>query len=340
MKALITGGAGFIGSHLAESLLDRGDEVYVIDDLSTGHIENIEYLKHRPGFYYTIDSILNKPLTAELVDRCSVIFHLAAAVGVSLIIDSPVRTIETNVKGTEIILELASKKKKRVIVASTSEVYGKGMAIPYSEDGDLVLGSTNKSRWSYACSKALDEFLALAYWKEKHLPVVIIRLFNTTGPRQTGKYGMVLPRFIKQALADEPITVYGDGKQSRCFTHIKDVTTALLQMTNRDDLIGEIINIGNDFEITIEKLAQKVKLMANSKSRIEYLPYEYAYEEGFEDMRRRIPSLSKIKRLIGYEPVYGIDDIIADTLEYYKSRDAADAKVREMNLLSANAIVN
>jgi UDP-glucose 4-epimerase len=340
MKVLITGGAGFIGSHLAESLLDRGDEVFVIDDLSTGMIENIEHLKNRPGFHYTIDSILNRPLTAELVDRCNVIFHLAAAVGVSLIIDSPVRTIETNVKGTEIILELASKKKKCVFLASTSEVYGKGVDTPYSEEGDLVLGSTNKGRWSYACSKALDEFLALAYCREKQLPVVIVRLFNTVGPRQTGKYGMVLPRFIKQALTGEPITVYGDGKQSRCFTHINDVTAALLQMTNRDDLIGEIINVGNDYEITIEALAKKVKLMANSHSEIEYLPYEYAYEDGFEDMRRRIPNLSKIKRLIAYEPAHSIEEIIADTLEYYRNRDTVvdiDIKGRS-SLLSAGTM--
>ncbi len=320
MRVLITGGAGFIGSHLAERLLENGDKVSIIDDLSTGSIDNIEHLKERKGFSYTIDSIFNIPVAAELVDRCDVIYHLAAAVGVSLIVESPVRTIETNVKGTEIILQLANKKKKKVFIASTSEVYGKGNSLPFKEDGDLVLGPTNKGRWSYACSKALDEFLALAYWKEKKLPVVIIRFFNIVGPRQTGMYGMVVPRFVKQALLGHPITVYGDGKQSRCFAHVRDVVDALITLKDRDDIVGEIINIGNDEEITIEDLALKVKEVAKSSSEIQYIPYDQAYEEGFEDMFRRVPDLGKIKRLIKYSPRFNINDIIRDVIDYYKGQ--------------------
>lgn len=320
MKILITGGAGFIGSHLAEGLLNEQDEVFIIDDLSTGSIKNIGYLKNKNGFHYTIDTIFNISLMAELVDECDVIYHLAAAVGVTLIVESPVRTIETNVKGTELILELANKKKKKVFIASTSEVYGKGNSLPFREDGDLILGPPNKGRWSYACSKAIDEFLALAYWKEKKLPVVIVRLFNTVGPRQTGRYGMVVPRFVKQALLGRVITVYGNGKQSRCFAHVEDVVDALIGLKDRDDIVGEIINIGNDQEITIEDLALKIKDATNSCSEIHYIPYAEAYEEGFEDMMRRVPDLHKINKILDYNSRFDIDYIIKDMINYYKGQ--------------------
>jgi UDP-glucose 4-epimerase len=318
MKALITGGAGFIGSHLAEKLLEEGHQVYLIDDLSTGSIDNIEHLKNRKGFNYTIETILNSPVLAELVDKCDVIFHMAAAVGVMLIVESPVRTIETNIKGTEAVLMHANKKKKKVIIASTSEVYGKSNQSSFKEDGDLILGPTTKGRWSYACSKALDEFLALAYWKEKRLPVVIIRLFNIVGPRQTGRYGMVIPRFVMQALQNKPITIFGDGKQTRCFTHIKDAVDALIKLSQTEKAVGEVINLGSDREITIEELALKVREITKSTSEIQYIPYDRAYEEGFEDMRRRVPDLTKIKKLIDYAPQYSLEDIIRDVVEYYK----------------------
>ncbi|GBE05958.1 MAG TPA: NAD-dependent epimerase/dehydratase family protein [Nitrospirae bacterium] len=320
MKALITGGAGFIGSHLAEDLLDAGHQVFVIDDLSTGSIDNIEHLKKHRGFNYTIDTILNSPVLAELVDRCDIVFHLAAAVGVMLIVESPVRTIETNIKGTEAVLLHANKKKKKVVLASTSEVYGKSKQKAFKEDGDLILGSTTKGRWSYACSKAIDEFLALAYWKEKKLPVVIARLFNIVGPRQTGRYGMVVPRFVKQALLGNPITVFGNGKQSRCFTHVKDAVRALIELSAKDKAVGEVVNLGSDDEITIGNLAKKVKSAVKSESEIQLIPYDKAYEEGFEDMLRRVPDLSKIKKLIRYKPKYSLKDILKDTIEYYKGR--------------------
>jgi len=320
MKALITGGAGFIGSYLAEELLARGHYVYIIDDLSTGSIENIEHLKDRRNFHYTIDTILNSPLLAELVDRCDVIFHLAAAVGVMLIVESPVHTIETNIKGTEAVLMHANKKKKKVIVASTSEVYGKSSQKLFREGDDLVFGPTIKSRWSYACSKAIDEFLALAYWKEKGLPVIIVRMFNIVGPRQTGRYGMVIPRFVKQALLNHPITVYGNGKQSRCFLHVKDAVNAVINLSKTEKALGEVINLGNDKEITIEELAKRVKELIKSKSEIQYIPYNKAYEEGFEDMQRRAPDLSKLKKLIDYKPRYSLDDILRDVIKYYKGR--------------------
>lgn len=319
MRALITGGAGFIGSHLAEKLLNDGHKVYVIDDLSTGSIENIEHLKGHQGFHYIIDTILNHSLLAELVDKCDVIFHLAAAVGVMLIVESPVRTIETNIKGTEAVLMHANKKKKKVVLASTSEVYGKSEEAYFKEDGDLVMGPTTKGRWSYACSKAIDEFLALAYWKEKGLPVVVIRFFNIVGPRQTGRYGMVIPRFVKQAILNKPITVFGDGKQSRCFTHVRDAVDAIVKLGETEEAVGEVINLGSDREITIEKLAEKVKEIAGSRSEIQYISYDQAYEEGFEDMKRRVPDLSKIKRLIGYKPKYSLEDIIEDVIRYYKT---------------------
>lgn len=316
MKFLITGGAGFVGSHLAEVLLARGDEVYVIDNLSTGSIENIEHLKTSRHFHYTIDTIMNEPVTAELVDRVDVIYHLAAAVGVRLIVESPVHTIETNVHGTETILKLANKKKKKVLIASTSEVYGKNAQVPFREDSDLVMGPTIKGRWSYACSKALDEFLGLAYFKEKKLPVVIARLFNTVGPRQTGQYGMVIPSFIKQALSRRPITVFGDGTQSRCFSDVSDVVGALIALAGEPRAEGEVFNIGSQEEITIRALADKVKEMTKSRSEIVLVPYDQAYEEGFEDMLRRVPDTAKVEALIGYRPTIGLEETLQRVIDY------------------------
>lgn len=320
MRYLITGGAGFIGSHLAERLLSKGDDVIVIDDLCTGSIRNIEHLKDRPGFEYIIDSIFNRPLLAELVDDCDAIFHLAASVGVKLIVESPVRTIETNVKGTESVLEIASKKKKKVLVASTSEVYGKASKIPFSENDDLVMGPTSKGRWSYACSKAIDEFLALAYWKEKKLPVVIVRLFNTVGPRQTGRYGMVLPTFVRQALAGQPLTIYGDGTQSRCFAHVNDVVEALTQLIEQPEAVGEIFNIGSQQEISIRDLAELVKGKTNSQSTLRYIPYDEAYEEGFEDMPRRVPDISKIGSFVSFRLSRNTEEIVDSVIDYFRSQ--------------------
>jgi UDP-glucose 4-epimerase len=320
MKALITGGAGFVGSHLAEALLQREDEVYMIDDLSTGSIENIEHLKERAGFHYTIETILNEPVLAELVDRVDVVFHLAAAVGVRLIVDSPVRTIETNVHGTELVLKLANKKRKKVLLTSTSEVYGKAEAIPFREDGDLVMGPTSKGRWSYACSKAIDEFLALAYHKEKRLPVVVARLFNTVGPRQTGRYGMVIPNFVKQALLGHPLSVHGDGSQRRCFGYVGDVVGQLVALAEEPRAVGQVFNVGNDREeVTILDLARRVKERTASSSEIVLVPYDKAYEEGFEDMSRRIPDLSRLRALTGYEPTVGLDEIIDRVVAYFTS---------------------
>ena len=316
MKVLITGGAGFIGSHLAESLLERGDEVYVLDDLSTGSIDNIEHLKGAKGFRYTIDTVMNEPSTAELVDRVDVVVHLAAAVGVRLIVESPVHTIETNVHGTETVLKLANKKKKRVLLASTSEVYGKSVEFPFREDSDLVMGPTTKGRWSYACSKAIDEFLALAYYKEKKLPVTVVRLFNTVGPRQTGRYGMVIPNFVRQALAGAPITVHGDGSQRRCFTDVSDVVRALIGLIDHPHAIGEVFNVGSQQEISILDLAKKVKAKAKSASEIVFVPYEKAYEEGFEDMPRRVPDTSKIEKLVGFRPTVSLDAILERVIEH------------------------
>jgi UDP-glucose 4-epimerase len=310
MRVLITGGAGFVGSHLAEALLDRGDEVYVLDDLSTGCIDNIAHLKPNPKFHYTIDTVTNEPLLAELIDRCDTVVHLAAAVGVKLIVESPVRTIETNVHGTEVVLKVANKKKKLVLIASTSEVYGKSAKVPFTEDDDLVLGPTSKHRWAYACSKMIDEFLALAYWKERKLPVIIVRLFNTVGPRQTGQYGMVVPNFVRQALAHEPITVFGDGTQSRSFTYVGDVVRAVVALIDEPRAIGQVFNIGNGQEISIGKLALRIKEMTGSRSPIVTIPYDQAYEAGFEDMPRRVPDISKIRALIGYRPTVELDEIL------------------------------
>ena len=310
MRVLITGGAGFVGSHLSEALLERGDEVFILDNLSTGSIDNVVHLKSNPRFHYTIDSVFNESLVAELVDRAAVVFHLAAAVGVKLIVQEPVHTIETNVHGTEVVLRHANKKKKLVFIASTSEVYGKSTDVPFRETADLVLGATTRHRWAYACSKALDEFLALAHWKERQLPVVIVRFFNTVGPRQTGQYGMVVPTFVQQALAGEPITVFGDGTQSRSFTYVGDVVGALLKLMVEPKAIGEVFNIGNIEEVTIRQLAERVKSITGSASPIVTIPYEEAYEAGFEDMPRRVPELSKVHALIGYEPAVGLDEII------------------------------
>lgn len=320
MRALITGGAGFVGSHLSELLLEQGHEVFVIDNLSTGSIENIAHLKAHPAFHYVIDSVDNEPVLAELVDQGDVVFHLAAAVGVKLIVEQPVHTIETNVRGTEVVLKHANKKKKLVLIASTSEVYGKNAAVPFSEDADLVLGPTVKHRWAYACSKAIDEFLALAYWKEKKLPVVIARLFNTVGPRQTGQYGMVIPTFVRQALAGRPITVYGDGTQTRSFTYVGDVVGALARLAVEPRAIGRVFNIGNGHEITIRDLAERVKQLAGSQSPIVTIPYEQAYEEGFEDMPRRVPDTTRLHDLIGYEPRVQLDEILARVIEYFHNR--------------------
>jgi UDP-glucose 4-epimerase len=311
MRVLITGGAGFVGSHLSEALLGRGDEVYVLDDLSTGSIDNIAHLKSNPKFHYTIESVTNEPVLAELVDRCDTVIHLAAAVGVKLIVESPVRTIETNVHGTEVVLKVANKKKKLVLIASTSEVYGKSAKVPFHEDDDLVLGPTTKHRWAYACSKMIDEFLALAYWKERKLPVIIVRLFNTVGPRQTGQYGMVVPNFVRQALANEPITVFGDGTQSRSFTYVGDVVRAVVALIDEPRAIGQVFNIGNGKEISIRALALRIKEITGSRSQVVMIPYEQAYEAGFEDMPRRVPDISKIRALIGYEPTVELDEILA-----------------------------
>jgi UDP-glucose 4-epimerase len=319
VRCLITGGAGFIGSHLSDELLGRGEEVHVLDDLSTGSIDNLRHLKGTPGFAYTIDSAANVPVVAELVDAADVVFHLAAAVGVQLIVESPVRTIETNVHCTEVVLAQASKKKKPVFIASTSEVYGKSTDLPYREDGDLTLGATVNGRWSYACSKAIDEFLAIAHWKERKLPTVIGRLFNTVGPRQTGRYGMVIPNFVTQALAGRPITVYGDGTQRRCFCHVSDVVRALADLMQRDDVYGEVFNIGSNSEIRIRELAERVLEATGSSSEIELVPYHVAYEEGFEDMERRIPDTTKIHERIGWQPTKSLDQILADVVEEHRA---------------------
>ncbi len=318
-SALITGGAGFIGSHLAEKLLAEGWEVSVLDDLSTGSIRNIEPLKPSPRFRYTIGSITDFPLMAEEIDRADAVFHLAAAVGVRLIVEDPVRTIETNIRGTEIVLELANRKKKRVLITSTSEVYGKNSKVPFSEEDDLVLGSTTRPRWSYACSKAIDEFLALAYHAQHHLPVTIVRLFNTVGPRQTGRYGMVIPRFVGQALRGEPLTVYGDGTQTRAFCHVHDVVRALVDLHRAPASLGQIFNVGSEQEVSILDLARTVLQITKSTSRFELVPFEKAYGPNFEDLDRRVPDTSRLRALIGFRPEKSLDDIVRDVVDHQRA---------------------
>jgi UDP-glucose 4-epimerase len=322
MRVLITGGAGFIGSHLSEAMLDRGDEVFVIDDLSTGSIENIRHLKSNPRFHYAIDSVKNAPLLAELMDPCDVVVHLAAAVGVRLIVESPVRTIETNVHGTEVVLATASKKRKKVLIASTSEVYGLSEDVPFREDGSIVLGATSKARWSYACSKAIDEFLALAYFRERRLPTLIVRLFNTVGPRQTGQYGMVIPNFVTQAMSGIPITVFGTGLQTRCFCHVRDVVRAMLALIEHPGAVGEVVNIGSTEEVSMLELARRVKALTGSASEIVFVPYAEAYEAGFEDMPRRVPDTAKARRMIGFAPTATLDDILRSVIEHQRGAAA------------------
>ncbi|MEK6406932.1 MAG: GDP-mannose 4,6-dehydratase [Acidobacteriota bacterium] len=333
MKVLITGGAGFIGSHLAERLLARGDEVHLLDDLSTGSIENIVLIKNHPNLTYHIDTIRNYRLTAELVDNCDIVYHLAAAVGVKLIVESPVSTIETNIRGTDIVLSLAAKKRKRVVITSTSEVYGKRNKVPFNEDDDLVMGPTNKGRWSYACSKAIDEFLAIAYWKEKRVPTVIVRLFNTVGPRQTGRYGMVIPNFVQQSLTGQDITVYGDGTQTRCFTHVSDVIGALIAIAEHPQAVGEVYNIGSDHEISMLELAEKIKHLTESASNIVFVPYDKAYEEGFEDMMRRVPDISKIRALIGYEPKVDLEAMLTSIIDYHRVKMVGEMGIPASSLV-------
>ncbi len=322
MRYLITGGAGFVGSHLAERLLQRGDSVVLLDNLSTGSMENIRHLKSFDGMQYHLDSIENKQLLAELVDDANVVVHLAAAVGVRLIVESPVRTIETNVNGTQLILEAACKKRKLVLTASTSEVYGKNTQVPFREDADLVLGPTTKARWSYAASKALDEFLALSYWKERKLPVIVVRLFNTVGPRQTGRYGMVVPSFVGQALDGQPITVYGSGKQSRCFCDVRDTIEGMIRLLDNERAVGEVVNIGNTEEVTIEGLARVVKERTRSVSEIVYIPYDQAYEPGFEDMQRRVPNIEKLHSLTGFRPQTPLPEIVDGVAAYFREKRA------------------
>jgi UDP-glucose 4-epimerase len=324
MNVLITGGAGFIGSHLSQELLRRGHAVNCIDDLSTGSIKNIEPFKGRRGYSYTIGTIFDTSLMAELVDWSDAVVHLAAAVGVQLIVSDPVRTIETNVHGTETVLALAAKKKRRVIIASTSEVYGKGPGGgPFREDCDLVFGATDKARWSYACSKAIDEFLALAYWRQKAVPITVVRLFNTVGPRQTGQYGMVIPRLVGQALRGVDLTVFGDGRQTRCFALVTEVAAALAELIGCRKSHGLVVNIGNDEEISMLGLARRIKTLAKSRSKIVLVPYAQAYAVGFEDMQRRVPDLSRVRRLIGYRPKATLDDILLSVIEHLRTQPDA-----------------
>jgi UDP-glucose 4-epimerase len=323
MRVLITGGAGFIGSHLAEALLDRGHFVFVIDDLSTGRLENIAHLKGRPGFGYVVESVTNEPLMADLIDQTDVTFHLAAAVGVRLVISSPVHTIETNVHGTETVLRQASRQRKHVLIASTSEVYGKSTALPYREDTSLVMGAPTAIRWGYATSKLLDEFMAFAYLKERRTPVIVARLFNTVGPRQSSRYGMVIPNFVRQALLGEPITVHGDGSQTRSFTWVGDVVSAMIDLVNEPRAVGEVFNIGNGAETSILELAEQVKTLTKSDSRIRFVPYHEVFDDTFEDMPRRVPDISKIHQLIGFKPRVQLDEILERTMQYWAARPIA-----------------
>lgn len=320
MKVLITGGAGFIGSHLAERLLDRGDEVIVLDDLSTGSMDNIQHLVPNDRFAYRIGSAVDEPLVAELVDRADRTVHLAAAVGVRLIVERPTHTIETNVRATEVVLAAAAKKRRPVLIASTSEVYGKSAQVPFKEDDDLNLGPTTRSRWAYACSKALDEWLAFAYCSEKKVPVTCVRFFNTVGPRQVGRYGMVVPTFVTQALQGNPITVYGDGEQSRCFGHVKDAVEAVVRLMGSEETVGDVFNVGSDREITIRQLAELVRERTQSSSEIVLVPYDEAYTEGFEDMPRRVPDVSKLERVTGFRPETPLETIIDDVVSHLRSK--------------------
>ena len=320
MKALITGGAGFIGSHLAEALLARGDRVAVLDNLSTGSMQNIRELKKQRGFEYVIEDVLNQRVLAEMVDDADVVYHLAAAVGVKLVVESPVRTIEMNLEGTQVVLEAAAKKRKKVLLTSTSEVYGKSTKIPFNEEDDLLIGPSDKGRWSYACSKLMDEFLAIAFWKERRLPVVVVRLFNTVGPRQTGRYGMVIPSFVRQALANKPLTVYGNGRQRRAFGYVGDVVGALIALMDSEKTNGEVFNVGNEIEISIKDLAKLIKKMTGSRSELVYVPYDKAYEAGFEDMQRRVPDLTKIKKVIGYRPRTQLAEILQRVIEFERAQ--------------------
>jgi UDP-glucose 4-epimerase len=322
MTVLVTGGAGFIGSHLSEALVERSERVIILDDLSTGSVNNIRHLRSRPRVECYFESMMNRSLLCELVDEADVVYHLAAAVGVRRIIESPVRTIETNVKGTELVLECASKKKKTVFIASTSEVYGKNGHAAFREDDDIVLGPSSRSRWSYATSKLLDEFLALAYWKEKNVPVVIGRLFNTVGPRQTGRYGMVLPTLVRQALNGDPLTVFGDGRQTRCFGYVNDVVEAILRLVTCPAAVGEVVNIGNDEEISIEALARMVKERTQSASAIQFVSYDQAYAPGFEDMQRRVPCLEKLAELTGFRPTINLEVIVDEVIAYFSARES------------------
>jgi UDP-glucose 4-epimerase len=326
MRVLITGGAGFVGSHLADACLLRGDEVYVLDDLSTGSIDNIEYLKRHPYFHYTIGRVQNASVTAELVDRVDMVYHLAAEVGVRRVIDSPISTIENNVQATEVVFNAAAKKGKRVLFTSTSEVYGLSTDLPYREEGNIVMGAASKGRWSYACSKALDEFLALAYFHERQMPVTVVRLFNTVGPRQTGHYGMVVPTLVQQAMTGKPMTVYGDGSQSRCFGFVKDVVKALVALMERPESAGQIYNIGASTEISILELAKRVKEITKSASPIVLIPYADAYESGYQDMPRRIPDTTKLRSLVGFAPTTDIDEIVDSVMKSFIARQERAAQ--------------
>ena len=325
MKILITGGAGFVGSHLADKLIGQGHEITVIDDLSTGRYSNVEHLEGQDRFRLIIDTVLNAPLMEELIRESDRVFHMASAVGVRLIMEQPVKTIETIFHGTDVVLKYCSRYRKRVLIPSTSEVYGKGASIPFREEDDLLTGATDKHRWAYACAKTLDEFLALAHWKETRLPAVVVRLFNTVGPRQTGQYGMVVPRFVHAAMRNEPITVFGDGTQQRCFGHVLDVVDGLSKLLETPSCFGQVINLGNDEEVSILGLAEKAIELTGSKSEIRYIPYEEAYGDGFEDMRRRVPGLEKAKKLIGYQPTRSLKDIINDVAAEYRTTSAAAA---------------
>jgi UDP-glucose 4-epimerase len=324
MKILITGGAGFVGSHLADKLHGEGHDITVIDDLSTGRYQNVAHLEGQERFRLIIETVLNETLMEELIRESDRVFHMASAVGVKLIMEHPVKTIETIFRGTDVVLGCCAKFRKRVLIPSTSEVYGKSTQVPFEEDNDILKGSTSKHRWAYACAKELDEFLALAHWKETRLPVVVVRLFNTVGPRQTGQYGMVVPNFVKSAVRNEPVTVHGDGGQSRCFGHVLDVVEGLTKVIESPECFGQVINIGNAEEITIKQLAEKAIALTGSKSEIRYIPYEEAYGEGFEDMRRRVPSLAKAKRLVGYEPTRTLDEIISDVAKQFQDELKAE----------------